>query len=264
MKRSLLRPCLETGWQPIARSLVPLSALSHIIVATNLGLTTNQTRRLHHQGPLAQQQTISSRQISQPLTHSRPQPTFPLLATSNHNSRRKYTTLTPTPPEPTIHSLFDPQTSTWQYLVADPTTHTAAIIDPVLDYNPTTRTVSTTTADTLLSLVHQHGYTISHILETHAHADHLTAAFYLQRRLGRGADGVAAAPPPPVGIGQRIGQVQSLFGKRYGVDSSEYDGVFDLLWEDDAVFWVGGLKGWVLHLPGHTPDHVGYWIGGES
>lgn len=75
---------------------------------------------------------------------------------------------------------------------------------------------------------------------------------------------MAPPPPPPVGIGQRIGQVQSLFGKRYGVDSSEYDGVFDLLWEDDAVFWVGGLKGRVLHLPGHTPDHVGYWIGGES
>jgi glyoxylase-like metal-dependent hydrolase (beta-lactamase superfamily II) len=57
--------------------------------------------------------------------------------------------------------------------------------------------------------------------------------------------------------------VQSLFGERYGVASAEYDGVFDLLWEDDAVFWVGGLRAQVVHLPGHTPDHVGYWIGGE-
>ncbi|KAK3291042.1 beta-lactamase-like protein [Chaetomium fimeti] len=153
--------------------------------------------------------------------------------------------------------LFDPQTSTWQYLVADPASHTAAIIDPVLDYNPTTRTVSTTTADALLSLIHDRGYTISHILETHAHADHLTAAFYLQRRLAA----VTQETRPPVGIGRRIGQLQSLFGERYGVGSDEYNGVFDLLWEDDAVFWVGGLRGQVVHLPGHTPDHVGYWIG---
>jgi glyoxylase-like metal-dependent hydrolase (beta-lactamase superfamily II) len=58
--------------------------------------------------------------------------------------------------------------------------------------------------------------------------------------------------------------VQSLFGKRYGVASEEYDGVFDVLWEDDEVFAVGGLRGVVMHLPGHTPDHVGYRIGGES
>ena len=69
---------------------------------------------------------------------------------------------------------------------------------------------------------------------------------------------------PLVGIGKRIGQVQSLFGKRYGIGSEEYEGVFDTLFGDDEVFEVGGLKGMAIHLPGHTPDHMGYRIGGES
>ncbi|KAK3900197.1 beta-lactamase-like protein, partial [Staphylotrichum tortipilum] len=162
----------------------------------------------------------------------------------------------PLPGEPLIDGVFEPQTSTWQYLVADPATHTAVIIDPVLDYNNTTRTISTSAADDLLSLVRRRGYRIAYILETHAHADHLTAAFYLQKKLAE-----TQGEAPPVGIGKRIGQVQSLFGKRYGVDSAEYDGVFGKLWEDDEGFEVGALKGEVMHLPGHTPDHVGYRIG---
>ncbi|KAK4136091.1 Metallo-hydrolase/oxidoreductase [Trichocladium antarcticum] len=166
------------------------------------------------------------------------------------------TTLTATPqPDPIIHSVFEPQTSTWQYIVADPATSRAVIIDPVLDYDNTTRTVSTSSADALIALARRHNYTISGILETHAHADHLTAAFYLQRRLA------AAGTRPLVGIGKRIGQVQSLFGKRYGIPSAEYDGVFDVLFEDDEGFEIGALKGTAIHLPGHTPDHMGYRIG---
>jgi glyoxylase-like metal-dependent hydrolase (beta-lactamase superfamily II) len=132
------------------------------------------------------------------------------------------------------------------------------LIDPVLDYNPCTRTVSTYSAEALLSLVCLHGYTVSHILETHAHADHLSGVSYLQRKLAE-----LQHTKPLVGIGKRIGTVQNLFGKRYGVPSVEYDGVFDILWEDDEVFEVGRLRGVVMHLPGHTPDHVGYRIGGE-
>ncbi|KAL1836366.1 hypothetical protein VTJ49DRAFT_5244 [Mycothermus thermophilus] len=162
----------------------------------------------------------------------------------------------PDGPEPTIHPIFEPQTCTYQYVVVDPATLTAVIIDPVLDYDNKTRTVSTTAADSLLSLVREKGYTISHILETHAHADHLTSSFYLQRKLAE-----SQGTKPPVCIGRRIGQVQVLFGQRYGIESKEYDGVFDVLWEDDAEFEVGKLKGRVIHLPGHTPDHVGYWIG---
>lgn len=159
--------------------------------------------------------------------------------------------------DPAIHPLFEPTTCTWQYVVADPSTKTAAIIDPVLDYDNSTRTVSTGTPDSLLSLVRSNGYTVSHILETHAHADHLTAAFYLQRRLA-----AEQGQKPPVGIGARIGRVQSLFGKRYGVPSDEYDGVFDLLLGDNEVFEIGSLKAEAIHLPGHTPDHMGYRIGG--
>jgi glyoxylase-like metal-dependent hydrolase (beta-lactamase superfamily II) len=131
----------------------------------------------------------------------------------------------------------------------------------VLDYNPTTRTISTTTADALLRLVHRSHYTVTHILETHAHADHLTAAFYLQRKLtdSQREKGVR----PLVGIGERIGRVQRLFGERYGVDRAEYEGVFDLLLGDGEVVRVGGLAVRVVHLPGHTPDHVGFWVGGE-
>jgi hypothetical protein len=233
--------------------LLPRLVTANCTPGPELSHTVSQTRRVHYQTQVTRLRT----QLA-----SRPSTRTHILNTSlspKPSTRHPYTTTTNhQPPSPTIHSLFDPQTSTWQYLVADPSTHTAAIIDPVLDYTPTTRTVSTTTADALLSLIHTSKYTISHILETHAHADHLTAAFYLQRKLA-----LVQKVKPPVGIGRRIGQVQRLFGRRYGIDSQEYDGVFDLLWEDDEVFEVGGLMGEVVHLPGHTPDHVGYWIGGR-
>ena len=105
-----------------------------------------------------------------------------------------YTTLTTTTPQadPIIHSVFEPQTSTYQYIVADPATNTVVIIDPVLDYNNATRTITTTAVEALLALIHKHNYTVS-----------------------------------------RIGQVQSLFGKRYGIVSDEYDGVFATLFGDD-------------------------------
>ena len=267
MHRFSLQACLETRWQQsthAGRLLVPLATAGRAS-GTELGPSTAmQTRRLHT-GNQQHQQTRSTpartrQRLSTPYrslnTHFPP-----TTATTAKSNTRGYSITTPPEPtpEPTIHPVFEPQTSTWQYLVADPATHTAAIIDPVLDYNNCTRTVSTHSAEALLSLVRAHGYTVSHILETHAHADHLTAAFYLQRRLAERQGGAK----PPVGIGKRIGQVQSLFGKRYGIDSGEYDGVFDLLLEDDGVFAVGGLQGKVVHLPGHTPDHVGYWIGGE-
>ncbi|ORY13594.1 putative metallo-beta-lactamase domain protein [Clohesyomyces aquaticus] len=157
---------------------------------------------------------------------------------------------------PAIHPEFEPATQTWQYIVADPPTKTAVIVDPVLDYNPTIQLITTSTADALLTLISQHSYKIAYILETHAHADHLTASSYLQKRLGE-----IQGERPPIGIGKRVDKVQELFGKRYGIDVKEYTGVFDKLFEDDEEFDVGGLKGKVMHLPGHTPDHLGYKIG---
>jgi glyoxylase-like metal-dependent hydrolase (beta-lactamase superfamily II) len=98
------------------------------------------------------------------------------------------------------------------------------------------------------------------ILETHAHADHLTAASYLQSRLALQQGGHR----PLIGIGKRIGQVQRLFGERYGILREEYEDVFDKLFEDDETFEIGTLQAKAIHLPGHTPDHLGYHIGSES
>lgn len=160
--------------------------------------------------------------------------------------------------EPTIHAVFDKNTSTWQYVVADPASSRAVIIDPVLDFDRTTQTISTETADSMLKLVKDQGYKIDMILETHIHADHMTAASYLQAKL---------APDqffqPPIGIGKRIDQVQNLFGQRYGIPEAEYRGVFGRYFDDDEAFNFGKLSVSVLHLPGHTPDHLGYKVGGE-
>lgn len=163
-------------------------------------------------------------------------------------------------PEPVIHHEFEPNTGTWQYVVADPASGRAAIIDPVLDYDPTTQLITNAAADSLLSLVKDRGIAVEWILETHAHADHLTAASYLQARLAQNQ----AGQKPPIGIGKRIDQVQGLFGQRYGIAADEYANVFDKLFDDDETFSIGGLKASTIHLPGHTPDHLGYKVGGES
>ncbi|KAK4225096.1 putative Zn-dependent hydrolase [Podospora fimiseda] len=157
---------------------------------------------------------------------------------------------------PIIHPLFHASTSTYQYLVADPTTLSAAIIDPVLDYDPSTNTVSTTSADAILDIVHNNKYTVTHLLETHAHADHLTAAYYLKTQLSN-----SPSPPRQICIGKRITTIQQRFAEKYGVDKKEWENVFDVLWEDGQEFNVGELKGKVIWLPGHTEDSCGYLFG---
>ncbi|KAK4099359.1 Metallo-hydrolase/oxidoreductase [Parathielavia hyrcaniae] len=156
--------------------------------------------------------------------------------------------------EPAIDDIFEPRTSTWQYIVADRATKVAVIIDPVLDYDPARNAVSTESADGLLAVVREKGYTVDRLLETHVHADHLTAAKYLQARLAR------HQKRPEIAIGKRIGEVQERFAGRYGVPRGEYEGAFDKLFDDDEVFRVGQLEAKAVHLPGHTPDHMGYLI----
>ncbi|KZL85296.1 metallo-beta-lactamase domain, partial [Colletotrichum incanum] len=170
--------------------------------------------------------------------------------------RASYSTAVFELPQPIIHDIFEPRTGTWQYIVADPITKAAVIIDPVLDYDRATQVITTSSADDLLSLIKRKGYTISRILETHAHADHLTAASYLQNRLAQ-----KHGEMPSIGIGKRISQVQDLFGQIYGVTIEEREGVFDKLFEDDENFTIGNLRATALHLSGHTPDHLGYEIG---
>ncbi|KAF2875555.1 beta-lactamase-like protein [Massariosphaeria phaeospora] len=166
-------------------------------------------------------------------------------------------TCTPASQEPTIHSAYEPQTGTWQYIVGDTATLRAIIIDPVLDYDAATHALSTHTADALLALVDANGYTVDRILETHVHADHLTAAAYLQSRLAE----LQGGNRPRICIGKRITNVQKVFGARYGVPVEEYEGAFDVLLEDGEEFAVGGLSVTVMPLPGHTPDHIGYMVG---
>ncbi|QQK46658.1 Beta-lactamase-like [Penicillium digitatum] len=179
---------------------------------------------------------------------------IPINPTISH--RVTYNTASTISTEPVIHDVFEPASGTWQYLIADPSTSTAVIIDPVLNYDPATQAVTTEAADSLLSLIMGEGYKIDKILETHAHADHLSAASYLQKQIAQCQD-----PRPPICIGKRIEQVQKLFAERYGVPQEEYKAVFDKLFDDDETFTIGNLKGMAMHLPGHTPDHLGYMIG---
>jgi glyoxylase-like metal-dependent hydrolase (beta-lactamase superfamily II) len=165
------------------------------------------------------------------------------MANSNTTSDRS---------EPTIHSIFETVTGTWQYVVADAQSKQAVIIDSVLDFDPASSMLSTKAADQVLHLVLENGYTVTHILETHAHADHLTAARYLQSQL---------TPTPLVGIGKRISKVQETFGERYSIPKGELVSAFDIAFADDEEFMLGSLRAKVLHLPGHTPDHIGYQIG---
>ncbi|KIW19703.1 hypothetical protein PV08_00277 [Exophiala spinifera] len=158
--------------------------------------------------------------------------------------------------QPSIHPVFQDQTGTWQYVVADPRTKKAVIIDAVLDYDPSTQTASTSSADALLALVRDQGYEIDMILETHVHADHPTAAAYLRAKLSQ-----EPGSSPSIGIGKRINHVQELFAQRYGVPATEYEGVFDKLFDDDETFDIGSMSAQAIHLPGHTPDHLGYKIG---
>lgn len=161
--------------------------------------------------------------------------------------------------QPVIHSIFEDRTGTWQYVVADPTTLSAVIIDPVLNFDPTTRIITSESADLLLSLVKDHGYEVNRILETHIHADHLTAASYIQNSLAR-----EQAQRPQICIGKRIEQLQKMFGRRYDIPAQEYQGAFDHLLDDDEIFTIGNMNAQAVHLPGHTPDHLGYKIGGKS
>ncbi|GAA6005342.1 hypothetical protein JCM11491_002664 [Sporobolomyces phaffii] len=154
---------------------------------------------------------------------------------------------------PNAHVFWHDQTSTWTYVVVCPTTRHCVIIDPALDYDPATQTVSTESPDALVAFVREQGYIVDKILESHAHADHLTAARYLQLKL-------ATEPGQSVetGIGEKITQTQEYFAKKYDVGPGELQGAFDKLWKDGETFDLGECSCEVLHLPGHTADHVGY------
>jgi len=153
---------------------------------------------------------------------------------------------------PVIQAFFDPATYTVSYVVHDPLTRRAAIIDSVLDYDPPSGRTSTASVDAILAHVAAHDLRVEWLLETHAHADHLSASPYLQTRLGG-----------KIAIGEHIVAVQQTFGAAFNVGSDFHrDGSdFDQLFADGARFSIGDLPVTVLHVPGHTPACIAYVIG---
>lgn len=152
---------------------------------------------------------------------------------------------------PSVQAFFDHATNTVSYIVHDPATKKAAIIDPVLDFSPRSGRIATTSSDALLAAATDQGLDIIYLLETHAHADHLSAAHHLREVTGA-----------PVVIGAQITQVQTIFGALFEADDVTHDGAaFDRLVEEGDTLPLGNLSINVLHTPGHTPACVTYVIG---
>ena len=153
---------------------------------------------------------------------------------------------------PLVHSQYHADTGTWCHVVADPATRAAAIIDPVLDYEAKGARTGTGFAQKVLELCTQQAYRVQWLLETHAHADHLSAAEWLQQRTGA-----------PVGIGAGISSVQAAFKPIYGLEPGfATDGSqFDRLFADGERFALGSLEVEVIATPGHTSDSLSYRIG---
>lgn len=149
---------------------------------------------------------------------------------------------------PNVQTFFDKATFTATYLVSDPATGAAAVIDPVLDFEPKAARLSTRSADAVLGAVREQGLDLKWILETHAHADHLTAGDYIRGKTGA-----------KLIIGARITEVQSLFGGVFEIEAGPV--VFDRLIEEGETLPLGDLTVGVLHTPGHTPACVTYLIG---
>lgn len=155
-------------------------------------------------------------------------------------------------PLPDVAAFFDPATYTVSYVVSDPRTRECAIIDPVLDYDPKAGRTDRLSAARIIDHVRRQGLETRWILETHAHADHLSAAQHLKETLG-GA----------IGIGEHIKDVQQIFGRVFNVEATFLpDGSqFDHLFRDGEAFRLGEISVRVLHTPGHTPACVTYLIG---
>ena len=152
---------------------------------------------------------------------------------------------------PHIQAFFDEATFTVTYLVGDPATQQAAVIDPVLDFDPASGKVSTGSAEAVLTAAKAGGWTITRVLETHAHADHLSAAPLIKARTGA-----------RVGIGAHIDAVQQVFASVFNApDVSGTGAEFDDLFTDGETFPVGELVFEVLHTPGHTAACVSYKVG---
>ena len=154
---------------------------------------------------------------------------------------------------PVVHPFFHLDSNTWTYVVVEPQGKTAALVDPVLDFDPKAGRTSTASAEQVLAFVNEHALDVQWILETHAHADHLSAGHWLKGRL----------PHAKLAIGEGIRTVQKTFrpifnlGEHFPVDGSQFDHLF----APDEVFRIGALEGRVIPVPGHTNDSNAFLIG---
>ncbi len=156
---------------------------------------------------------------------------------------------------PDVKAFFDEATFTVSYVVSDPGSDSCAIIDSVLDYDPKSGRTDTASADAIIAYVRERDLKVEWLLETHAHADHLSAAPYIQKALG----GTTA-------IGSHITEVQDVFAKLFNVEKGfQTDGrQFEHLFEDGEEFSIGGLKLRAMHTPGHTPACMTYVADGVA
>lgn len=154
--------------------------------------------------------------------------------------------------KPDIKMFFDEPTFTFSYVVSDPETKKAAIVDSVLNYDPKSGRTSKTSADEVIAYLKDQGLDVEWILETHVHADHLSAAPYLKEQLGG-----------KLAIGSNIKVVQDVFGKVFnaGTEFKRDGSQFDVLFEDGEIFKVGEIEAKAIHTPGHTPACMTYVIG---
>lgn len=153
--------------------------------------------------------------------------------------------------QPQIEAFFDEPTNTISYLVADPVAGEAAVIDPVLDFDLASGKADVRSAERIIATAAEQGWRVAIVLETHAHADHLSAAPYIKAKTGAG-----------IGIGEHIRDLQKIFRPVFSLDDLKTDGSdFDRLFADGECFKVGTLDVEVMHVPGHTPADVAYLIG---
>ena len=154
------------------------------------------------------------------------------------------------PGKPIIRAFFDEPTNTVSYLVADPATKQAAVIDPVLDYDHNSGAVDSRSVEAILRAAKEQAFAIVWTLETHAHADHLSGSPYIKAKTGA-----------KIGIGEHIKDVQQIFRPVFSATDLKTDGSdFDHLFADGERFEIGELTGEILYTPGHTPADVTYKI----
>ncbi|MCO6441857.1 MAG: MBL fold metallo-hydrolase [Nitrococcus mobilis] len=157
--------------------------------------------------------------------------------------------------KPDVKAFFDKITKTVSYVVTDPETRTCAVIDSVLDFDSAAARTKTDSADAIIGYVRRQGLACAWVLETHAHADHLSAAPHVQEALGG-----------KLGIGVEIVTVQEVFGKVFnaGTEFERNGSQFDHLFKDGEAFRIGNLTARAIHTPGHTPACMTYLIGDDA